>query len=127
MSNYPAYDHDIYAQLETMYPDESHHDKASTSELKYPNNNGNNGTKCKRKLGGPLQYAWIVEYRCCFSGKHRERSHVSKSGRKRKRAPSTKVGCRAKFILRKVIKTGLVEATYHCESAVLLGVSVFVR
>lgn len=69
----------------------------------------------KRKFGGPLQYAWISEYRCCFSGKHRERDHASKSGRKRKRAPSTKVGCKAKFMLRKVIKTGLIEATYQCE------------
>lgn len=67
----------------------------------------------KRRLGGPLQYQWITEYRCCFSGKHRERAHVSVSGRKRKRAPSTKVGCKAKFLLRKAIKTGLVEATYH--------------
>ena len=108
-----AYPYDPYAHTHTST-------QSPSARLDQPAEllpqDANDKSRSKRKFGGPLQYAWISEYRCCFSGKHREREHVSKSGRKRKRAPSTKVGCKAKFMLRKVIKTGLIEATYQCES-----------
>lgn len=111
MNGYP---YDPYSQPSQVssHP-HSHHGRLDQPDL---DQGTSDRPPAKRKFGGPLQYAWISEYRCCFSGKHRERDHVSKSGRTRKRAPSTKVGCKAKFMLRKVIKSGLIEATYQCES-----------
>lgn len=44
---------------------------------------------------GAQQYDSIVEYRCCWSGTYRPRAYTNKTGKKRKRAPSTKVSATA--------------------------------
>lgn len=61
------------------------------------------------------QYTSIIEYRCCWSGSYRPRAYENKTGQTRQRAPSIKVGCKAKFVIRKVAKTGQVCVTYHCK------------
>lgn len=83
---------------------------------------------CRR---GASQYDSIVEYRCCWSGTYRPRMYENKTGQKRQRAPSTKVsvykgtvaccscgvgkvGCKARFVIRKVSNTGQFNVTYHC-------------
>lgn len=85
-----------------------------------------------RGRGGPL-YDSIVEYRCCWSGTYRPRKYENKTGQKRQRAASTKVsnaeeslmedtlmtrvqvGCKARFVIRKVNETGEFSVTYYCK------------
>lgn len=85
-----------------------------------------------RGRGGSL-YDSIVEYRCCWSGTYRPRNYENKTGQKRQRAASTKVsnaegsfmentlikrvqvGCKARFVIRKIHQTGEFSVTYHCK------------
>ncbi|KAJ9106175.1 hypothetical protein QFC21_001318 [Naganishia friedmannii] len=71
------------------------------------------GTSARKPRTGAAQYESIVEYRCCWSGSYRPRAYENKTGQKRQRAPSTKVGCKAKFVIRKIAKTGQINVTYH--------------
>ncbi|KAJ9124279.1 hypothetical protein QFC22_001079 [Naganishia vaughanmartiniae] len=83
-----------------------------------PTPSSNASTIERKPRAGAAQYESIIEYRCCWSGSYRPRAYENKTGQKRQRAPSTKVGCKAKFVIRKVAKTGLINVTYHCKRVI---------